>query len=1230
MTKMELSKATESEIREVYQTYWDAYLRGDMETFGSFLDEHVVIYGTAVGEVFSSKQEALDFYTATADEMTGKAEFRNRDIRIQALGEAFAIYEESQLYILIEGTWTFYGSARLSGILKKKNGSWKIIHQHGSFPDTRTEEGQQVASEKIKEENLQLKEAVYRRTIELENKTYELEIESALERVRTIAMSMRKPDDMLSVCESIALQLDRLKVDHIRNVQTAVVSEKLPGYYLNYQYFFPYQKSILETVEIDKHPSVKAMVHKMQASPEAYFPATFKGKELDEWRKYRKEDNQFPDPILEMSEEVHFHFYSIGRGGLGISTYRSLTPESLNLFHRFRNVFLLAYQRFRDIEQAEMQAREAQIELALERVRARTMAMQHSEELQDTSLLLFKQLKELGEPAEQCTIGIIKESEGVVEINATLHGSKLRQIFRHKLDEPFVMAKMFKSFKDQQRTLLLELQGEELRMYNEYRNTVVGSNTFPVKLLPGDRRIIHIAYFSKGFLALSTNEPRPAESLHLLERFAIVFEQTYTRFLDLQKAEALAREARIESSLEKVRSVAMGMRKPEDLLNVCEQLYMESQALGLTHIRNAIINIHNDEQRTFINYDYSPEIGKSITPLTFDIHPVIEKQIRQVRSADDAFSETSFTGAELEEWKAFRKSKGEKDDPRIEQLSGLYYYLYSIGTGSIGISTFEPAHREHVDILKRFRNVFALAYQRYTEILFAESQAREAQIEAAMERVRSRSMAMRSSDELSDVVKLLYQELDKLNANNASTDIEIGLLDEETGIAAVWAHLYQSDGTIAKFNFPLSQLEETRSEWEAYKNTPIDQRNTLFITNEFSGARLQNLFNGIISYPELQQVFEPLMEAGITKWVTHNAYFSYGIVTLQGTEPYPQETLDIQRRFARVFEQTYIRFLDLKKAEQQTEQAVLDFELLKVEKKRAEEALSDLKEAQSQLIQAEKMASLGELTAGIAHEIQNPLNFVNNFSEVSDELMDEMKHELATGNMKEAIDLANDVKQNLEKILQHGKRADAIVKGMLQHSRTSTGQKELTDINALADEYLRLAYHGLRAKDKSFNATMKTDFDTSIGKINVIPQDIGRVLLNLITNAFHAVSAPKSPKGDLPNDPTIIVSTRLIKSPRLLSGVEVLGDLGAKQDLRANTVEICVSDNGPGIPDAIKDKIFQPFFTTKPTGQGTGLGLSLSYDIIKAHGGELKFESTPGEGTTFTIRIPNHEPSQNS
>jgi two-component system, NtrC family, sensor kinase len=279
-------------------------------------------------------------------------------------------------------------------------------------------------------------------------------------------------------------------------------------------------------------------------------------------------------------------------------------------------------------------------------------------------------------------------------------------------------------------------------------------------------------------------------------------------------------------------------------------------------------------------------------------------------------------------------------------------------------------------------------------------------------------------------------------------------------------------------------------------------------------------------------------------------------------------------------------------------------------------SLEELKAAQAQLIQSEKMASLGELTAGIAHEIQNPLNFVNNFSEVSAELLDEMKDELAMGNKQQAIDLAGDVKQNLEKILHHGKRADAIVKGMLLHSRSSSGVKELTDINALADEYLRLAYHGLRAKDKSFNATMKTDFDSSIGLINIISQDIGRVILNLITNAFYAVSAPKPPKGGLPYEPTVTISTRKISHTPPPSNTHRIGDLGG------DIVEISVRDNGSGIPQSILDKIFQPFFTTKPTGQGTGLGLSLSYDIVKAHGGELKVETKEGEGTEFIISLP--------
>lgn len=277
-------------------------------------------------------------------------------------------------------------------------------------------------------------------------------------------------------------------------------------------------------------------------------------------------------------------------------------------------------------------------------------------------------------------------------------------------------------------------------------------------------------------------------------------------------------------------------------------------------------------------------------------------------------------------------------------------------------------------------------------------------------------------------------------------------------------------------------------------------------------------------------------------------------------------------------------------------------EEIEIKKKQVETTLSDLKETQNQLVQSEKMASLGELTAGIAHEIQNPLNFVNNFSEVSTELVDEMNAEIDKGNLIDAKEIANDLKQNLEKINHHGKRAGDIVKGMLQHSRNSNGQKELTDINALADEYLRLAYHGLRAKDKTFNATIKTYFDESICNINIIPQDMGRVILNLITNAFYAVDEKKKASagsaGDLTYEPTVSVGTKKINE----------------------TVVIKVSDNGNGIPQNIIDKIFQPFFTTKPTGKGTGLGLSMSYDIVtKGHNGTLQVENNDGGGATFII-----------
>jgi signal transduction histidine kinase/ligand-binding sensor domain-containing protein len=287
------------------------------------------------------------------------------------------------------------------------------------------------------------------------------------------------------------------------------------------------------------------------------------------------------------------------------------------------------------------------------------------------------------------------------------------------------------------------------------------------------------------------------------------------------------------------------------------------------------------------------------------------------------------------------------------------------------------------------------------------------------------------------------------------------------------------------------------------------------------------------------------------------------------------------------------------KVTNRTAEVVKQKEQISLQHDKLKNTLDELKATQAQLIQSEKMASLGELTAGIAHEIQNPLNFVNNFSEVNTELIEELKNELNAGHKEEAISISESIKENEEKIVFHGKRADAIVKGMLQHSRNNSGKKEPTDINALVDEYLRLSYHGIRAKDKTFNATIQTEFDESIGQIHVIPQEIGRVILNLFTNAFYAVTEKKKLQPEN-YEPTVLVSIKNVHE----------------------VIEIRVKDNGMGIPQKVLDKIYQPFFTTKPTGQGTGLGLSLSYDIIKAHGGDIAVETKEGEGAEFVIQLP--------
>jgi signal transduction histidine kinase len=454
---------------------------------------------------------------------------------------------------------------------------------------------------------------------------------------------------------------------------------------------------------------------------------------------------------------------------------------------------------------------------------------------------------------------------------------------------------------------------------------------------------------------------------------------------------------------------------------------------------------------------------------------------------------------------------------------------------------------------------------------------------------------MQKSDELAETAVVLFSQLIGLGIE--PNRLYIGIVKDESGDMEMWAT--DEDGTHigTKFLFNKNDNGSVKKLYDGW----FEKRR--FVVVDMQGKELENYLHYLNEVLHIPFKAGPIQK----RRVQSVAYFSKGFIGMASPDEQSEESIQLLERFAAVFNLTFTRFNDLQIAEAHAIQAEEDLIKLQTEKKRVEEALAELQVTQKQLIQSEKMASLGELTAGIAHEIQNPLNFVNNFSEVSNELIDEMNAEIEKGDMEEARAIANDIKQNLEKINHHGKRADAIVKGMLQHSRATSAIKEPTDINKLADEYLRLAYHGLRAKDKSFNATLKTEYDENIENISIVPQDIGRVILNLITNAFYAVNEKKKQQSAASGyEPTVTVSTS-----RSLSFGEGRGE-----------VQINVKDNGNGILPKVLDKIFQPFFTTKPTGQGTGLGLSLAYDIVKAHGGELKVETQENSGTTFIIQLP--------
>lgn len=1038
-------------------------------------------------------------------------------------------------------------------------------------------------------------EQTYTRFLDLkraEEQAREAKIEAALERVRSQSMGMQSSADLSKVTTEMFNQLRQFGGDLFAT--GIVFCDKHPGHVEQWHsipkagmmspFIVPIDLDYIHQYRYDEWKKGTELFSIEIPSDfiEQHFLDIFN---LPSAQKVLKDLEHNNTPMTEAPPWEIDYGASFKHGYILVSSLKHF--EEAAILPRFANVFEQVYTRYLDLQKAEAQARESQIQLSLERVRARAMAMHDSEELDEVLTVLCEQFD---------VLGIIPMSTHMTVLDLENNTFTFRETGKFGN----------RSFGEQ--TVALDAMDnweETIENWKADKATAINKLHFPKEQLPEVWEVFHESFASMpkesritpddypdgiyhtagkhpfGYIGMNQTQPATEEEEQIVIKFAKEFGSAYQRFLDLQKAEEQAREAQIEASLEKVRSVALTLQKSEDMLAIAQALYEQLLALGFNDIRNAIIDIHNDETETFLDYDYSHDMSSAITEFSYYGDPVIEQQIKKTQSANDAFFEIELKGEQLKELIETRIRNGEQDDPRLHEVDHLTYNLYSFGNGAIGISNFGVLSDEQKTVLKRFRNVFTFAYKRYTDLANAEAQAREAKIEASLEKVRSVALSMVESTDLLHIVKALYEQLVELgfsDIRNALIDVnnedDKTFLDydysEEMG-GTVTLMSYDDDPTLEE------QLRVIASTTDGYSEMVLE------------GQQLKDLIemrrkNGEADDPRLLK----------TDSVAYILYaFGNGAVGISNFGILSQDQKSILDRFRNVFTFAYQRFQDLQVREEQSAK-LLD------EKIRLEKTLSDLQAAQKQLIQSEKMASLGELTAGIAHEIQNPLNFVNNFSEVSNELIEEIDEELAKGDMEEVKALLQDIKQNLEKINHHGKRADGIVKGMLQHSRSSGVTKEPTELNILCDEYLRLSYHGLRAKDKSFNATLETNFDDSVGKVPIIPQDIGRVILNLLTNAFYAVTEKKKQAID-GYQPTVGLETRNKK----------------------NSVQVVVTDNGNGIPQQVVDKIFQPFFTTKPTGQGTGLGLSMSYDIItKAHNGTLEVATKETKGTTFTITLP--------
>ncbi|MDQ3016692.1 MAG: nuclear transport factor 2 family protein, partial [Bacteroidota bacterium] len=873
-------------LQDTHKAFMDLGLGGHapLSELDQYIAEDIMGFGTTVDEKMFFSSELRDLLKRQREQTNGlQLQWKIKQLKLHIAPDGNAAFIADDVFLhIITPAETIEMYMRYSSVWEFHHDRWISVHFHGSKPENVASEQDTFGLETWKQQKAELLQLVEEKTVDLRIKNRELEIESSLERVRSIAMGMKQPADMLDVCKIISDQLQLLLVADLRNVQTAIIDRE-KSYYINYQYFTLYQKGTIESAEYNKHPKVRELVEQMQRSPDAFFVASFEGEELDIWRQYRKDDNQFPDPVLDNATAVYFYFYSIGHGGLGVSTYIPLTEEHLTIFKQFRNVFNLSYQRYADIALAEAQAREAKIEAALERTRTQSMIMQHSKELDDTLRVFHKQVLLLGINSAFSYLWLPDEEKDKHKFWAAWSEDKGGSaIFKSKaIDYPLdsnepATAKCLVDWKSDVPVHSYALPpGEVENYFATWAALLDGVEKLKPEHFPGGLYYVE-AYMKYGCFGVMIESELTEDEKQILGRFAIEFERAYTRFLDLQKAESQAREARIEAALERVRSRSLAMHKANELGEVVLVIVEKIKELNIEMNGGVTLVTFEPGSKDFLEWHSNPgQIGETLTGLlSYFNHPVFNDCIEAVEQGvellakvypkeekdsyiDYLAAHTDYIPGDMVQWVHEQECMGFSF--AIQKHSGIFLQDF---TGKF-------FSKEENDILIRFSRVFEQSYIRFLDLQKAEAQAREAQIEAAMERVRSRTMAMQKSEELHETSQILFQQMKELG--EPVEQLTIGIVKETENVVEVFATV-QGSQLQQSFRHSIDEptvMNKIYRGWKAQQKSLLVEMNSdeIQVYNRYRNELVKSeMFSTTLSKDERRIIYA--------------AYFSKGMLAL--------------------------------------------------------------------------------------------------------------------------------------------------------------------------------------------------------------------------------------------------------------------------------------------------------------------------------------------------------------